>query len=170
MSGESEFCFAADLPVSRQSAAFLHSKQTGHPWPVAVGPPVRPWTRPQFRGLFSVVPDRIGFPTDMDCIGPLKPRLQRFLRASGKLSRGSVFSTLPTGWITLRTACQGIGSTTISFLDAASKRRVSDSLKTRSGTVQSGPKRSRYISWRAASPARERGWSTRRLIAIDLSS
>jgi hypothetical protein len=44
-------------------------------------PPVRPWTRPQFRGLRSVVLDRIGFPTDMDCIGHAEGPSATFLRA-----------------------------------------------------------------------------------------
>jgi hypothetical protein len=57
-------------------------KRTGRPWPLAVEPQVRPWTRLQFRGLCSVVPDRIGFPTDMGCIGRTGDPAATFLRAS----------------------------------------------------------------------------------------
>jgi len=48
------------------------------PWPLALGPLVRPWTRPQFRGLFSVVLDRIGFPPTWIVSAMQRTRLQRF--------------------------------------------------------------------------------------------
>src|SRR5262245_43396448 len=35
--------------------------RSGRPWPLALEPPVRPWTRPQFRGRDSVVLDRNRF-------------------------------------------------------------------------------------------------------------
>jgi hypothetical protein len=72
---------------SKHVAGLNHAGKRAVPGPWPSGPSVRPWTRPQFRGLFSVFPDWIGFPTDMGCIGqPEGLSVTRSSKTNEKLS------------------------------------------------------------------------------------
>jgi hypothetical protein len=68
-----------DTRVEGNTVNSKPSLKKGHPWPLAPEPPVRPWTRPMLRSLFSAVPGRIGFPTDMGYIGRADSSAATFL-------------------------------------------------------------------------------------------